>query len=128
MTPQTNAGDIRTESVILGRQDYVSVLLRLIGMELYRIRRRIMSKVLISIAIFIAILVFLLFSLNTFFQLERAIGKPVKHILGASDPPSIFGPKNIKKLYLSGFFQIHYFHSILFSIGKMGRKFRKTQF
>jgi ABC-type transport system involved in multi-copper enzyme maturation permease subunit len=67
VTPQTNAGDIRTESVILGRQDYVSVLLRLIGMELYRIRRRIMSKVLISIAIFIAILVFLLFSLNTFF-------------------------------------------------------------
>jgi ABC-type transport system involved in multi-copper enzyme maturation permease subunit len=67
VTPETNAGDIRTESVILGRQDYVSVLLRLIGMELYRIRRRIMSKVLISIAIFIAILVFLLFSLNTFF-------------------------------------------------------------
>jgi ABC-type transport system involved in multi-copper enzyme maturation permease subunit len=67
VTPQTKAGDIRTESVILGRQDFVSVLLRLISMELYRIRRRIMSKVLISIAIFIAILVFLLFSLNTFF-------------------------------------------------------------
>ncbi len=70
MTPQTKTGDIRTESVILGRQDFVSVLLRLISMELYRIRRRIMSKVLISIAIFIAILVFLLFSLNTFFILN----------------------------------------------------------
>lgn len=70
MTPQTNAGDLRTKSVILGRQDFVSVLFRLIGMELYRIRRRIMSKVLISIAIFIAILVFLLFSLNTFFVLN----------------------------------------------------------
>jgi ABC-type transport system involved in multi-copper enzyme maturation permease subunit len=68
--PQTNAGEVRTESVILGRQDYISVLLRLIGMEIYKIRRRIMSKVLFSIAIVIAILVFLLFSLNTFFVLS----------------------------------------------------------
>src|SRR2546429_7500959 len=68
--PQTNAGEVRTESVILGRQDYISVLLRLIGMEIYKIRRRIMSKVLFSIAIVIAILVFLLFSLNTFFALS----------------------------------------------------------
>jgi ABC-2 type transport system permease protein len=70
VTPQTNAGEIRTESVIMGRQDYVSVLLRLIGMELYKIRCRIMSKVLASIAVSIAILVFLLFSLNTFFVLS----------------------------------------------------------
>lgn len=70
MPSQTSAGEIRTESVILGRQDYVSVVLRLIGMELYKIRRRIMSKVLSSIAVFIAILVFLLFSLNTFFILN----------------------------------------------------------
>jgi len=68
--PQTNAGEVRTESVILGRQDYISVLLRLIGMEIYKIRRRIMSKVLLSIAIVIAILVFFLFSLNTFFILN----------------------------------------------------------
>ncbi len=70
VTPQTNAGEVRTESVILGRQDYVSVLLRLIGMELYKIRCRLMSKVLVSITIVIAILVFLLFSLNTFFVLS----------------------------------------------------------
>ncbi len=61
---------VRTDSVILGRQGYASVLLRLIGMEMYKIRRRIMSKVLVSIAIVIAILVFLLFSLNTFFVLN----------------------------------------------------------
>ncbi len=52
---------VRTDSVILGRQGYASVLLRLIGMEMYKIRRRIMSKVLVSIAIVIAILVFLSF-------------------------------------------------------------------
>ncbi len=70
MPSQTRTGEIRTESVILGRQDYISVVLRLIGMELYKIRRRVMSKVLSSIAIFIAILVSLLFSLNTFFVLN----------------------------------------------------------
>jgi ABC-type transport system involved in multi-copper enzyme maturation permease subunit len=78
VTPQTHAGEVRTESVILGRQDYVSVLLRLIGMELYKIRRRIMSKVLVSITIVIAILIFLLFSLNTFFVM--------------SAPPESFAP------------------------------------
>jgi len=39
-------------------------------MEIYKIRRRIMSKVLLSIAIVIAILIFLLFSINTFFVLN----------------------------------------------------------
>jgi ABC-type transport system involved in multi-copper enzyme maturation permease subunit len=56
--------------VILGKQNYVSILHRLIRMEIYKIRRRIMSKVLLSIAIAIAILVFLLFSINTFFVLN----------------------------------------------------------
>ena len=59
-----------TKSVILGKQNYVSILLRLIRMEIYKIRRRIMSKVLLSIAIIISILVFLLFSINTFFVLN----------------------------------------------------------
>src|SRR5260370_8338550 len=60
----------RTSTVILGRQDYVFVLLRLIGMELYKMRRRVMSKVLGSIAIAIPILVFFLVSLSTFFVLN----------------------------------------------------------
>ncbi|HEY6287362.1 MAG TPA: hypothetical protein VIX20_16970, partial [Ktedonobacteraceae bacterium] len=70
VTSQTNAGEVRTKSVILGKQSFLSILRRLIGMEIYKIRRRIMSKVLLSIAIVIVILVFLLFSLNTFFILN----------------------------------------------------------
>src|SRR5271169_115803 len=70
VTSQTNAGKVRTKSVILGKQSFLPILLRLIGMEIYKIRRRVMSKVLLSIAIVIAILVFLLFSLNTFFILN----------------------------------------------------------
>jgi len=70
VTSQTNAGEVRAKYVILGKQSYLSILLRLISMEIYKIRRRIMSKVLLSIAIIIAILVFLLFSINTFFLLN----------------------------------------------------------
>jgi ABC-2 type transport system permease protein len=70
VTSQTNVGEVRTTSVILGKKNFLSILLRLIGMEIYKIRSRIMSKVLLSIAIVIAILVFLLFALNTFFVLN----------------------------------------------------------
>jgi len=47
----------RVGTVILGRQDVLSVLLRLIGMELYKIRRRAMSKVLGTLAAVLAVLV-----------------------------------------------------------------------
>lgn len=60
----------RTSSVILGRQDYLSVLLRLTGMELYKVRRRAMSKVLGMMAIAIVVLIFLLISLGTFVVLN----------------------------------------------------------
>jgi ABC-type transport system involved in multi-copper enzyme maturation permease subunit len=51
----------------MGRLDYVSVLLRLIGTELYRLRRRMLSKVLLAIAIGLTLLVFGLISLVTLF-------------------------------------------------------------
>lgn len=60
----------RTSSVILGRQDYLSVLLRLTGMELYKVRRRALSKVLGMMAIAIVMLIFLLISLGTFVVLN----------------------------------------------------------
>jgi len=52
-TPRTT----RVGTVILGRMTFASVLLRLIGMELYKIRRRLMSKVLGMLAAFLALLV-----------------------------------------------------------------------
>ncbi|MGH2509294.1 MAG: hypothetical protein ACRDHZ_18090, partial [Ktedonobacteraceae bacterium] len=47
----------RTSTVILGRMDFFSILLRLIGMELYKIRRSLMSKALIAVAVALALLV-----------------------------------------------------------------------
>lgn len=60
-TSLENAAPLTTRSrtVILGRMDFISVLLRLIGMELYKIRRRLMSKVLASLTLLLALLVFL---------------------------------------------------------------------
>jgi ABC-type transport system involved in multi-copper enzyme maturation permease subunit len=69
---------VRSSSVLLGRQDYISVLLRLIGMELYKIRRRAMSKVFGIISPTLIVLAFLVISLGTIFVVNS--------------PPSSFGP------------------------------------
>ncbi|MBA2284853.1 MAG: ABC transporter permease [Ktedonobacteraceae bacterium] len=62
----------RTASVILGRQDFVSTVLRLTGMELYKMRRRVMSKVLAVIAIVAIVLVFLAVFLFALFMLNSS--------------------------------------------------------
>ena len=56
----------RSASVVMGRQDYLSVVLRLIGMELYKLRRRVMSKVLGLLAVVLAVLPFALVAIGTF--------------------------------------------------------------
>jgi len=66
VSPQIFASAERSASVVMGRQDYLSVVLRLIGMELYKLRRRAMSKVLGIIAIVLAVLPFALVAFGTF--------------------------------------------------------------
>ncbi len=57
--PQLNgASPARTPSVIMGRQDYISVLLRLTAMELYKIRRRLMSKALLGFGLLFMVGIF----------------------------------------------------------------------
>jgi ABC-type transport system involved in multi-copper enzyme maturation permease subunit len=55
----------RGGSILPGRQGYLPVTLRLIGMELYKLRRRALSKTLGSIAIALAIIPFLFFGAGT---------------------------------------------------------------
>ncbi len=50
-------------SVMMGRQDYLSVLLRLTGMELYKLRHRAMSVVLGTIGVLAIVMAFLLITL-----------------------------------------------------------------
>ena len=68
----------RRETVYMGRQDYLSVILRLVGAELYKIRCRTMSKVLSIIAICTILAVLLISALPT--------------ILSSSDPASSYLP------------------------------------
>ncbi|MEO8971749.1 MAG: ABC transporter permease [Ktedonobacteraceae bacterium] len=70
----------RSSSVMLGRQDYTGVLLRLIGMELYKIRRRAMSKVFGIISPIVVVGAFLVISLGTIYVVNS--------------PPSAFVPPN----------------------------------
>ena len=66
ISPEMPASPERSASVMLGRQDYLSVVLRLVGMELYKLRRRAMSKVLGIIAVALAVLPFALIALGAF--------------------------------------------------------------
>ncbi len=68
----------RVNTVIMGRMGFTSVLLRLIGMELYKFRRRLMSKVLCTLAVALALLV------------PLAVG--VELAISLSTPASQFAP------------------------------------
>lgn len=74
----------RAESVLMGRHDYISVVLRLIGMELYKIRRRAMSKVLSVISIITVVGLFTIFTIiawqthNSTSPLAQSISEPLR--------------------------------------------------
>lgn len=61
---------VRTETVFMGRDDFFSTIIRLIGVELYKLRRRSMSKVLGTISILSIILIFGVISLGTIFTVN----------------------------------------------------------
>lgn len=74
----------RAESVLMGRHDYISVVFRLIGMELYKIRRRAMSKVLSVISIITVVGLFTIFTIiawqthNNTSPLAQSISEPLR--------------------------------------------------
>ncbi|MBA2676900.1 MAG: ABC transporter permease subunit [Ktedonobacteraceae bacterium] len=72
----------RSPNVILGKQDFMSVLLRSIGGELYKIRRRPLAKALLLIGIAIMILGFGVFALpaiiNSSLPVESYLPPPCK--------------------------------------------------
>ena len=60
------------DTIVRGRQDFLSVLLRLTGMELYKIRCRTMSKVLAIISILSVLLLFLVVLLVTLVVVQKS--------------------------------------------------------
>jgi len=63
----------RRNTVFMGRLDYLSTLLRLIGVELYKLRRRMMSTVFSTIAISTIILAFMLMAAFSLIVLSEPI-------------------------------------------------------
>lgn len=63
----------RSETVVMGRTDFLSVVLRLIGVELYKFRRRAMSKVIAAIALPILILTFLALTAFSFIYIYTPV-------------------------------------------------------
>jgi ABC-type transport system involved in multi-copper enzyme maturation permease subunit len=61
----------RAKTVVMGRQGYLNVVLRLIGVELYKLRRRTLSRVLIAISTLAMLLVFTIIGI-TAAQVESA--------------------------------------------------------
>lgn len=57
---------IRRDTVVMGRQGFFSVLLRLIGVEIYKLRCRTMSRVMSIIAILAVIIVFTMIGLSAY--------------------------------------------------------------
>lgn len=56
---QTPPDVTRAAPIVMGRKDYLSVLLRLVGMDVYKVRRRLLSKMLLFVGMFVIALVFL---------------------------------------------------------------------
>jgi len=74
--------------VMMGRQDYLSVLLRLTGMELYKLRNRAMSAVLGTIGVLSVVLAFLLITfLAVIFLGSSATQENVRSISQLLRPP-----------------------------------------
>src|SRR6266568_3960088 len=92
MPGSSNAPSGRASSVLMGRQDYISSVLRLTGMELYKIRRRLMSKVLAFISIISTVSLFGLLALAAFLMTKNGI--PTEDIRRFSEslrlPESLF--------------------------------------
>ena len=61
----------RMDSVVIGNQSYLGVTLRLISVELYKIHRRLMSKILDIIAIVVMIGFFAIISIGAIFVIAR---------------------------------------------------------
>jgi ABC-type transport system involved in multi-copper enzyme maturation permease subunit len=78
VTTQTSAGVQRSAPIVVGRKDYLSVLLRLVGMDFYKIQRRLLSKMLLLVGTLVVVFIF------------TALGIATLHF--ASEPTTSFVP------------------------------------
>lgn len=73
LTRQKPPAPVRTNTVFMGRSDFISTQLRLIGVELYKLRRRTMSKVLASLSLGAILITFSILGLHTLSITQSAV-------------------------------------------------------
>lgn len=61
----------KASAVVMGRRDYLSTVFRLVAMELYKLRRRLMTKALLAIGIGVMSLFFCVLGLVTWYTVNR---------------------------------------------------------
>ncbi|GCE11317.1 ABC transporter permease [Tengunoibacter tsumagoiensis] len=66
------ATPVRSKNVIMGSQNYLNVLFRSIGGELYKLRRRLMPKIVLLVASLVVIAAFALISTTAIYQASRS--------------------------------------------------------
>ena len=90
--PTPMPAQARTDTVVMGRLDFLSVLVRLVGVELYKLRRRAMSKVLGIIGVSLMLLVFLILSIGEIYTLNAPTSSYLPPQCSAINNPQ--GPSN----------------------------------
>ena len=90
--PTPMPAQARTETVVMGRLDFLSVLFRLVGVELYKLRRRAMSKVLSIIGVSLMVIVFLVISIGELYTLNAPASSYLPPQCSAINNPQ--GPSN----------------------------------
>ncbi len=76
----------RASSIHMGPQNYLSVILRLIGMEIFKLRRRVMSKVLVIINIIASIGMFALVAVYVYLFMRSGATLPPGTLQSISEP------------------------------------------
>lgn len=90
--PTPMPAQTRTDTVVMGRLDFLSVLFRLVGVELYKFRRRAMSKVLGIIGVSLMVIVFLILSIGELYTLSAPASSFLPPQCSAVNNPQ--GPSN----------------------------------
>src|SRR5260370_274256 len=63
----------RVAPIVLGRKDYWSVLFRLVGMDTYKVYRRLMSRILLLAGVLVIVGVFFLIGLAGWYTANRPL-------------------------------------------------------
>jgi ABC-type transport system involved in multi-copper enzyme maturation permease subunit len=93
----------RTPTVVMGRQGFFNILLRLIGVELYKLRRRLMSKIMIIIAIVAIFLIFQVIALPAIYFVTGGNHATQLDLLRLSEPLRLPASFTIPVFLISGY-------------------------